>query len=311
VNADFGTIRGIDVRLDRRFGNLFNGSLAYTFQNAQNTGTDPNSYVSYFANIPNPDPNNPNGPPPQAILPTTDSRPHNLAGSAALTFPDNWKSGSTVGSVLENVGLFATFRLASGTAYTRCPSDPTNPRQNLFIFSPNLCDEGDLGGNEVNRARLPMFKQFDLKLSKSFGFGGNLLTLYADVRNVFNFKNVLQVFTLTGTAENDNAFNRVTFVDDSADMALEALVNNRYDAGTGEIDLTGNVCSTWLDAGNRPAGPSCFGLIRAEQRFGDGNGVYSVAEQRAASRAQFDLQNGLQNFVGAPRRVRLGVEFNF
>jgi len=311
VNADFGTIRGIDVRLDRRFGNLFNGSLAYTFQNAQNTGTDPNSYVSYFANIPNPDPNNPNGPPPQAILPTVDSRPHNLAGSAALTFPDNWKSGSTVGSVLENVGLFATFRLASGTAYTRCPSDPTNPRQNLFVFSPNLCDEGDLGGNEVNRSRLPMFKQFDLKLSKSFGFGGNLLTLYADVRNVFNFRNVLQVFTLTGTPENDAAFNRVTFVDDSADMALEAIVNSRYDLGTGEINLQGNVCSTWLDAGNRPAGPSCFGLIRAEQRFGDGNGIYTVAEQRAASRAQFDLQNGLQNFVGAPRRVRLGIEFNF
>ena len=35
-----------------------------------------------------------NSPPPQAILPTNDSRPHNLAGSAALTFPDDWKQGS-------------------------------------------------------------------------------------------------------------------------------------------------------------------------------------------------------------------------
>jgi hypothetical protein len=311
VNADFGTIRGVDIRLDRRFGQLFNGTLAYTFQNAQNTGTDPNSYVSYFANIPNPDPNNPNGPPPQAILPTTDSRPHNLAGAAALTFPDNWKSGSTVGSILENVGLFATFRLASGTAYTRCPSDPNNPRQNLFVFSPNLCDEGDLGGNEVNRSRLPMFKQFDLKLSKSFGFGSRNLTLYADVRNVFNFRNVLQVFTLTGTPENDAAFNRVTFVDDSADLALEALLNGAYDAGTGEISLTNAACATWLDTGNRPAGPNCWSLIRAEQRFGNGDRTFTVAEQRAASRAQFDLQNGLHNFIGAPRRVRLGIEFNF
>ncbi len=311
VNADFGTIRGVDVRLDRRFGNLFNGSLSYTFQNAQNTGTDPNSYVSYFANIPNPDQNNPNGPPPQAILPTTDSRPHNLAGSAALTFPDNWKSGSALGSILENVGLFATFRLASGTAYTRCPSDPTNPRQNLFIFSPNLCDEGDLGGNEVNRDRLPMFKQFDLRVSKSVGFGSRNLTLYADVRNVFNFRNVLQVFTLTGTPENEKAFERVTFVDDSADMALEALVNGRYNSGTASIDLSGNPCATWSNAGATPAGPNCFGLIRAEQRFGNGDLDYTIDEQRAASRAYFDLNNGLHNFIGLPRRVRLGVEFNF
>ena len=32
TNLDFGNIRGVDVRLDRRFGNLFNGTLAYTYQ---------------------------------------------------------------------------------------------------------------------------------------------------------------------------------------------------------------------------------------------------------------------------------------
>ena len=41
TNADFGNTRGIDVRLDRRFGNLFNGTLPYSFQSAKNTGSDP------------------------------------------------------------------------------------------------------------------------------------------------------------------------------------------------------------------------------------------------------------------------------
>ncbi len=54
VNSDFGTIRGVDVRLDRRFGALFNGTLAYSFQDAKNTGTDPNFYQSIIQFIATP-----------------------------------------------------------------------------------------------------------------------------------------------------------------------------------------------------------------------------------------------------------------
>src|SRR5690606_41420542 len=38
TNADFGNTRGVDVRLDRRFGNYFNGWFSYTYQQAKNTG---------------------------------------------------------------------------------------------------------------------------------------------------------------------------------------------------------------------------------------------------------------------------------
>jgi hypothetical protein len=79
----------------------------------------------------------------------------------------------------------------------------------------------------------------------------------------------------------------------------------------GTIDLRGSPCGTWVNAGSAPAGPNCFGLQRAEQRFGDGDGRYTLTEQRRASRAFFDQTNGLQNFVGVPRRIRFGIEFNF
>ena len=39
TNADFGNTRGMDVRLDRRFGNYFSGTLAYTYQQAENRAT--------------------------------------------------------------------------------------------------------------------------------------------------------------------------------------------------------------------------------------------------------------------------------
>jgi outer membrane cobalamin receptor len=46
TNADFGNTRGVDVRLDRRFGNYFNGWFSYTYQQAKNTGSDPFTYIN-------------------------------------------------------------------------------------------------------------------------------------------------------------------------------------------------------------------------------------------------------------------------
>ena len=45
TNLDFGNVRGFDIRLDRRFGNYFNGTIGYAFQQAKNTGSDPFTYV--------------------------------------------------------------------------------------------------------------------------------------------------------------------------------------------------------------------------------------------------------------------------
>src|SRR5205807_2644144 len=45
TTADFGNVRGIDVRLDRRFSNLFSGAISYTLQDAKNTGSDPFTFT--------------------------------------------------------------------------------------------------------------------------------------------------------------------------------------------------------------------------------------------------------------------------
>ena len=52
-------------------------------------------------------------------------------------------------------------------------------------------------------------------------------------------------------------------------------------------------------------------LRRTEARFGDGNGVYTVAEQSRALNAFYDLFSGKQNFYNAPRNIRVGVELSF
>ena len=66
------------MRLDRRFGNLFNGTISYTYQRARSTALDPLAIqdrgvvaVNELGGIVSP--------PPQAILPTGESRPHDLS----------------------------------------------------------------------------------------------------------------------------------------------------------------------------------------------------------------------------------------
>jgi hypothetical protein len=52
-------------------------------------------------------------------------------------------------------------------------------------------------------------------------------------------------------------------------------------------------------------------LIRAEERYGDGDHVFTLAEQRRASDAFYAVDRGPHNFTGDPRRLRLGVEVTF
>jgi hypothetical protein len=60
-----------------------------------------------------------------------------------------------------------------------------------------------------------------------------------------------------------------------------------------------------------PAAPNCVYLIRAEERWGNGDHLFTEDEQRAASDALYNTIRGTQNFTGEPRRMRVGFELNF
>ena len=75
--------------------------------------------------------------------------------------------------------------------------------------------------------------------------------------------------------------------------------------------LVASGCDAWRTASGRPAAPDCVYLIRAEERYGDGDHIFTVAEQRRASDAFYAFDRGAYNFLGDPRRLRLGVEVTF
>jgi hypothetical protein len=310
TNLDFGNVRGMDLRLDRRFGNYFNGTISYSYQQAKNTGSDPFTYINYGSRIVNAV-GGINGaqPPPQGILPTDNSRPHTLAGAFSISLPSDWRRGTVLGSVLGNVNVFTTFRYASGTAYTRCGSGD----EDQVVLSIENCNREF--PEPINSQRLPAYKQLDARLTKGFNVGKFDLTAYMDVRNLLNFKNIIEVFAANGDTRNDRE-REANLRSDLADLASERSVNAAVATDGESIDLTfggagASGCGGWISSNQRPAAANCVYLIRAEERFGNGDHVFTIDEQTAAINALYEAGRGVQVHTEPGRRARLGFEVNF
>ncbi|HEU4800777.1 MAG TPA: TonB-dependent receptor [Gemmatimonadales bacterium] len=308
TNFDFGNSRGIDVRLDRRIGSLFNGTIAYSYSTAKNTGSDPTTYLRFGSRVLNALSGG-NQPPPQAIAPTSESRPHNLAGAFSIAFPSDFQEGTTAGSLLQDFGVFGTFRFASGTAYTRCEDSSGNES----TLSGQVCDRGNFEGG-LNTARLPGFKQLDLRFTKGLALGGLDLTAYLDVRNILNFRNVLQVFVVTDdiVSDRDRELENASQFDSWQNEATanDILLDN------GDIDFrfggAGDAgCASYVTTQGEGGAPSCIYMIRTEERWGDGDRVFTVTEQERVANELYDVNRGEYAFLGDGRRMRLGFELNF
>lgn len=310
TNEDFGNTRGVDVRLDRRIGQIFNGTVSYSYTSAKNTGSDPLTYINFGSRIIN-TLSGGNQPPPQAIAPTNESRPHSLAGAFSVNFPADWHEGTTVGSILQNFGMYSVFRYASGTAYTKC----TPASDNLGVTSGGACGIQSQFVGGYNAARLPAFKQFDVKFTKGFGLGGADLTAYLQVDNIFNFRNVLRVFINTNDIVDD--INQERSIQSTlGGWQDEATANSIYDDATGDIDLNfagqGVAgCANYVTTQGEGGVPSCIYLRRVEERWGNGDHNFSADEQRKVATANYLDGSGENAFLGDGRRARVGLEINF
>jgi hypothetical protein len=300
TTADFGYARGIDLKLDKRVGNWMSVSGGYTFQVARSTGSDPFAYINtsgrQISQV-----TGDRLPPPEQPLPTDDNRTHNFVGTASLSVPGDWQQGTTMGAILRNVGVFATFRAVSGLPYTRLRNagqGNTAPRLGFGLISTQV--------EPINSSTMPWTKFFDLRFNKGLRVGRADITAFADLRNALNFKNVAQLFVETDDIV--NALHRTnTLSSEFADLANEADEEG-YLLANGSVDLRPS-CTTWTAT---DAGPvNCVMLRRTEARFGDGDGVYTLAEQTTALNAFYDLFNGVQTMYGQPRHIRVGFELNF
>lgn len=278
VDEGEGTVFGAELRLDQRVGPYFKAFVGYSYVNATVSSGVPAGWA----------------------------RPNTVAGAFGGTLPGGWKSGSLLGSILQQGGAWATLRVASGTAYTACA--PETGSEGVLSGQPCTRPDGDFNG-----ARLPTTKQFDLKLARGFEVGRTTVTGYLDIRNLFNAENTSAVYAVTGTTDSP-VLESQTWSSDSAGYALEAQANGVESGGGMNLQFGGagaGGCGSWVTRDGRANAANCVYLVRAEQRFGNGDGVFDLAEQRRASTAFYQAMHGSQLLTGPGRLIRLGITLDF
>jgi hypothetical protein len=292
TNGDYTQIRGVDVKVDKRFGQFADLSANYSFIDARGTGSDPFTYIDLLFR------RNTNLSiitgqpviPPDIILPLEQSRTHNFAGTFSLLFPADFRQGTTVGNIFSDLGVFITYRVASGLNFTRLENSA-----NGTTGPPTFAGLGGIVDEELNSSQMPWEKRLDVRFTKGFQVGGTRLQVFADWRNPLNLENTNRIFLETGTEFNE-AFK---------EKQLNQQLSDPFLDGDTDID-------DFNIAVESPENPvNVFALLQAEQRYGDGDGIFTVDEQKAAFGAFYELFWGPQNFVESTQNLRLGLELRF
>lgn len=292
TNSDFSETNGFDVKVDKAVGNLLQTSVAYSFVDARGTGSDPFTYTTLFLrNVSNlaSQTNQPENPP-ETLLPLEQSRTHTISATAALSFPQGYHQGSAAGAILNQLGIFATLRVASGLPFT-----PLTQQRQGQIGPPTRAGLEGTAASVYDAERLPWEKHFDIRITKGFRLGGANAQVFADFRNPFNLTNLNRVFLETGRAQN------------------AAFKSGQIDASLRDQQLDGS--SDVKDFDIRAQSPendfNKYMLLRAEQRFGNGDGVFTVAEQQAAFGSWYEVNFGAYRFQTSDQNLRLGMRFSF
>lgn len=226
-----------------------------------------------------------------AAIASPDQSTHAIGASVALEVPEGYRSGSWLGTVLRGVRADLTARATSGLPYTRLMN------MGAGIIAPAI----GLYAERIGDANLPWTFLADLRVAKAVDVAGVHWTAYLEVRNLLNTANLIGVFAETGSDVND-VFRSAVGAPEIATLQVEAPAGTLATDGT--IDLTQS-CSAW----RTPA--SCVALQRVENRFGDGDGRYTLAEQRRALDAYYDSVYGTWRFHGPARTARVGIEVKF
>lgn len=181
-NQDFGTVKGFSFQYDlRRTGNV-SLQANYTLQFADGTGSDANSRSGLTS---------------RGILRTLfplnyDER-HRLVASMDYRYDggNRYRGPELFGAkIFENVGLNLQATAVSGRPYTAKQLPST------------LGGDGTVGS--INGARKPWNFNLSLRVDKTFTIGKGLdMNVYLRISNVLNRQNVLNVYPVTGSAEDD------------------------------------------------------------------------------------------------------------
>ncbi len=181
ANDDYGTVTGVDLSLDLRPGNGYlSGSLSYGYMIAKGNGSYANeAYYTYLTSTTD------TLPPITEYALDFDQR-HTVTAVLDYRVPNSWKGNLFGLSIPGAWGVSLAGYLGSGLPYSKTDADGNR-----------------LGGR--NESRLPTKNSVDMRFNKDFIIGrdSRALTFFVEVDNLFDRRNVINVYSRTGLPDND------------------------------------------------------------------------------------------------------------
>jgi hypothetical protein len=211
MNAEYGNVRGFEATINKRASanGIFSGKLSYSLMLAKGTASDPwEGYNRYIYG---------GGTDPATGLPVpfpkTDSyleydQRHTFSVSTNFDLDDKYGPSIAGFKPLANLSINLLNNIGSGFPYTILDS------------------KGNQIG-DVNEGRMPWTWNCDLLVTRSFKVAGVNLQLDFEILNLFNRKNVNNVYAVTGDVDNDGSI--ITLSDFSTSPIPDSTSYTWYD----------------------------------------------------------------------------------
>ncbi len=279
-NAEYGNTRGFEVTMQKRPGNgVFSGKVSYTlmlakgtassalegYSNNYNQGTDPATGLPY--------------PSPKVDSYLEFDQRHTFSVSTNFDFDANFGPKVVGFKPMANVSVSLLNNIGSGFPYT-------------------VTDAKGKPVGETNEGRMPWTWSCDLLASKSFILAGVKMSLDLQILNLFNRKNIQNVFSNTGTINDDGKIiNLDEFI---ATGSIPDSISYTVDEFGNDVMVPNSYYSKWRDLNSD-------GTIDPYEKYT----TYIAAWNDYISDPYCGARVPNTAAYSGPRRATMGLSFNF
>ena len=210
TNQDFSTTKGIEVSFKLRRVERVSATINYTYSNAEGTNSLSGSGVGSVEV---------NGNVPTVLIPLDYNQDHR--GTISLDYRFDKGDG---GPILEQAGLNVLITFNSGHPFTYSQSTGLGQAQ---AWTGGITPTGGIGDTRgrrpigaINSTNTPWTYNIDLRIDKTVNVFDFDFNFYVIVQNLFDTKNVLNVYDKTGNAYDDGFLN--------SSEGQQIIANQRY-----------------------------------------------------------------------------------
>lgn len=171
VNEDFASVKGFEVSAKTRLHN-YSFAVNYTYSIAKGSSSNQTERYSSVYNIV--------GVQSLRFLPLDFDQRHTGNIQLSADYGSGEGPFGLLPELFENTNINLIGQYGSGLPYT------FNPARSIYV-------------PEANNSRLPERLTFDLYIQKTFLLGPVNASIFADIRNVFNKRNAIYVYSATGS----------------------------------------------------------------------------------------------------------------